>query len=180
MDPHDTLDTVLADAWRRLARATADRRAAWRTPVLATLAPDGAPRARILVLRAADAARATLTLHTDARSAKAAELARDPRAALLFWDSRALIQLRAEGSASLAADPAAFTALPAGGRAVYAVAPAPGTPIATPGAVGTTDPETAFRTLTVQVASLEWLSLGTPHRRARFDLGAGRATWLVP
>jgi hypothetical protein len=174
------LSDTLADIWRRLARATADRRAAWRTPVLATLGIDGAPRARTLVLRAADQAAATLTLHTDARSAKAAELGRDARAALLFWDPRALVQLRAEGTASLAPDPAAFAALPAGGRAVYAVAPAPGTPIAAPDAVATADPAAAFRVLTVRVATLEWLALSTPHRRARFDLAGGGATWLVP
>lgn len=181
--PHAT-DPVLAqllDAiWRKLARACADRRAGWRLPALATVDASGAPRVRTLVLRGADRAGPLLALHTDARSAKALEITREPRVALMFWDAAARQQLRAEGHAVLAPDQAAFASLPADARMIYAVDPRPGTPIAAADAFTRGDPASAFRVLSVRPHRLEWLDLSGTHRRALFDLDAHRATWLVP
>lgn len=181
MSAEATLEAVLHGIWQALAAAPADASAPWRFPALATVDAAGAPRLRTLVLRAADRSTATLALHTDARSAKAAEIARDPRVALLFWDSARLVQLRAEGTATLAPDESAFAALPPAARGVYAVAPPPGTPIPAAGAFAHADPAPAFRLLRVAVARLEWLDLSGPrHARARFDMAAAHACWLVP
>lgn len=174
------LGAVLEAIWRKLACAAQDRRAGWRHPALASVDASGAPRVRTLVLRGADRAAPALLLHTDARSAKAAEIARDPRVALLFWDQAARLQLRIEGEAALAADPAMFAALPPLARSVYAVDPAPGTPIAAPETLGAADPAVAFRVVRVVPRQMEWLDIAGAHRRARFELASGRAGWLVP
>ncbi|MDW8443320.1 MAG: hypothetical protein RML45_02665 [Acetobacteraceae bacterium] len=78
MDP--TLAALLDDTWRGLVRAAADRRHPWRTPVLATVAADGAPNARTVVLRAVDPITRRLRLHTDRRSAEGSPRSRASRA----------------------------------------------------------------------------------------------------
>ncbi|MGY6410125.1 MAG: hypothetical protein ACXIUV_03735 [Alkalilacustris sp.] len=77
-----TLPTLHAEAWARLVRGVHDRRAAARHPTLATVAADGAPQLRTVVLRAADRAQARLHVHTDLRSAKVGDLRAEPRAAV--------------------------------------------------------------------------------------------------
>lgn len=175
-----TLDDLLDQIWAGLARAVRDRHSNWRTPGLATIGTDGAPELRTVVLRGADRAGASLRLFTDARSAKAAQIAREPRVALLFWDPRAQAQLRATGTAQIAGDPKAFAALPEAARALYAAAPPPGSPIEAPDAFATESDAAHFAVLKIRLAAFEHLVLATPHRRARFDLSRGTATWLVP
>jgi pyridoxamine 5'-phosphate oxidase len=175
-----SLAHLLESIWTRLLLACRQPDAGWRLPALATLGPAGAPRVRTVVLRTVDCGQASITLHTDARSAKATEILRDPRVALLFWDAIDRVQLRAEGEASVEADPAVFATLSDAAMALYAVAPAPGTPIAAPDAMGRTDPAPNFRRLRVQLRALEWLDVAAMHRRAHFDLAAGKAAWLVP
>jgi len=87
--------------WQHLTRAGHDRHHAWRTPVLATTKPDGDVNARTVVLRAANAAQHTLTAFTDHRSAKAAELAAQPKAIFVFWSARLKWQLRVRALVSV-------------------------------------------------------------------------------
>lgn len=186
----ETLEACLAEAFRRLARGAADRRSPFHTPTLATIGADGAPQARTLVLRGFDAATRTLRLHTDARSRKVAELARDPRCALHLYDAAAKLQLRLAGRAALHGDDAVAEATWAGSRdfsrMCYAIAPAPGTPVATP-PPAPRDAEAgrgAFRVILLRFDRLDWLELAAPgHRRARFAWAQGHApdaSWLVP
>jgi hypothetical protein len=176
----DPLDDLLTAIWRTLGRACHDGRAGWRLPALASVDATGAPRVRTVVLRGADRATASLLIHTDARSAKAAELVRDPRTALMFWDAASRRQLRAEGEATILADGAAFAALSTQQRAVYALDPPPGTAIAHPDALTPADPAGFFRVLRVRVRLFDWLELGAKQRRARFDLERGQASWVAP
>lgn len=185
----DDLDETLAEAFRLLARGVADRRSAFHTPTLATIAADGAPSLRTLVLRGFDAPTRTLRLHTDARSAKFAELTRDPRAALHAYDPGAHIQIRIAGDATpcrdgAAADAAWARATP-NSRLVYAQAEAPGTRLADPALPPFTGNARAhFATIELRFHSLEWLWLAASgHRRARFTWdGAVRtgADWRAP
>jgi general stress protein 26 len=169
MAPFETPEEALAHCWQLLVRSSRDRRADWRTPVLSTVGLDGAPRARVLVLRRAEPGAGLLWLHADVRSAKWAELAADPRAALAFWDARRALQLRAEGVARIESDPAllseAWGRVPEASRRNYSTIDAPGTPCA--GAVGHAgDGQANFGLIAVRLVRLEWLWLGPEgHRR---------------
>ena len=65
---------------------------------LATVAPNGTPSARIVLLKAADAA--GFVFFTDYRSRKGAELAQNPHAALVFYWHELERQVRIVGTAS--------------------------------------------------------------------------------
>lgn len=62
---------------------------------LATASPDGAPDARIVLLKGADAR--GFTFYTDYRSAKGRQLDANPRAALVFWWAELERQVRVTG-----------------------------------------------------------------------------------
>lgn len=192
---YDDLSETLAEAWRRLGRGAADRRSAFHTVQLATVAADG-PRVRTVVLRAAERASRVVRIHTDVRSPKAAEIAADPRVELCGYDAGAKLQLRLRGVARLAADDAAADAAWAGSqvgsRMPYRAPLPPGAALAAPGDADPTpelraaDSETGrpnFRAVLVTVQRIDWLYLAARgHRRAAFvwhgDDFAGR--WLAP
>lgn len=185
-----TLEDCLAEAFRRLARGVADRHSPFHTPTLATIGTDGAPEARTLVLRGFAPAERELRLHTDARTAKTAALARDPRCQLHLYDPAAKLQLRLAGRASLHGEDALADAAWAGSRAAsrmcYALGEAPGTPVPAP-PPAPRDAELGrpmFRVIRLRFDRLEWLELAVAgHRRARFDWTASArpdATWLAP
>lgn len=198
---HDDLDASLAYGWGLLVRGAADRRSPMRTPVLATTGLDGAPEARTVVLRSADAAQWALTFHTDRRSGKIRELEREPRATIVAYDAGSKIQLRCWGKVSVhsgdrrAAD--AWARSQPHSRIGYRQALPPGTSLATPRCAAS-DPDVAqsallaqpaaglenFVVLALAIEQMEWLYLAhLGHRRARFARSpSGRitSTWLVP
>jgi pyridoxine/pyridoxamine 5'-phosphate oxidase len=185
----DDLDACLAEAFQLFAGGVSDRRSAFRTPTLATIAIDGTPSARVVVLRGFDAAQRVARIHTDARSSKVAELAREPRVALTGYDAAAKVQIRLSGIASVHADDetadAAWTASAPMSRACYAIGTAPGTPVEAPLAAPR-DPDAGrphFRAVLIAFDRVEWLWLAMEgHRRARFDWSSGAlvASWLAP
>ncbi|MGJ3232064.1 MAG: pyridoxamine 5'-phosphate oxidase family protein [Oceanicaulis sp.] len=83
-----------------LSRAANEKKSPLRWPVLATRG-EAFPGARMLVVRAFDRQARTIELHTDARSAKIAELKRDPSCALLFFDKASMVQLRIDAQAEI-------------------------------------------------------------------------------
>jgi pyridoxamine 5'-phosphate oxidase len=190
IQPPATLDAALAMALAALTAGARDRGAACHVPALATVGPDGAPALRSVILRHADAAARMLHIHTDRRSAKAADLARDARAALHAYDPAARMQLRLAGRASLHHDDAiadaAWAASRETSRMTYAVAQPPGTPVPAPMAatrVAIAGRE-HFTVLALRFDCLDWLLLDPAgHRRARFAWAPdGRldAAWIVP
>ncbi len=185
----DDLGATLHHIWRRLARAVHDRHSPLRTPMLATVGADAAPRVRTVVLRGADAQTWRVVIHTDARSAKAAELAREPRVSLVFYDAGTGSQIRVDGRAArYVGDDIAFAAwarLPEASRRNYRTTAAPGTPtpVATDGlpegTFGLDDGIDNFMLVEIGIEVLEWLLLHPDgQRRARFTRET--ATWLVP
>lgn len=172
--------------WAKLARASADRRSDWRTPVLSTVSADGGPQARVVVLRRASGSEGVLEIHTDRRSAKWRDLQARGNAALTFWDAKAALQLRVLGRARLeegAAAAAVYDALSAQSRRAYAVTPAPGAVIEGPSSYSLTAPEAdSFGLIRIAASQLEALSLDPAgHRRARWRLEADwRGDWLAP
>jgi pyridoxamine 5'-phosphate oxidase len=88
------------DAWFAEARAAGVRMPEAMT--LATATPDGAPSARIVLMKGHDAA--GFVFFTDRRSHKGSDLAANPRAALVFhWDPLGR-QVRAEGAVTQVGD----------------------------------------------------------------------------
>jgi hypothetical protein len=175
------LPATLAIAWDTLEEGTRDRAAPARHIVLATTGPNG-PEARLLVLRATDRSAGTLTLWTDAASAKTNQIAEDPRAALLVWDPETRFQIRLRARLTLRpGTPAEWSALPDAARALYGGAPAPGQPIPSPGAHRVTPDPARFTVLDATIHEIETLRLATPHERARFTRSDGfTGTWLGP
>ena len=189
----DDLDAVLSDAWRRLEAAVAARNAAFRTPVLGTATEAGLPSARVVILRGFDPARRVLRIFTDARSGKVADLEREPRAALLFYDAGAQLQLRCAVDVAVhRGDSVAREAWDGTSpihRRNYLARARPGSPIDTPGPDWSEDEDTdapfdVFCVLVARIVALDWLCLSDGgNRRARFDWSDRsrlRATWLVP
>ncbi|KAA2244013.1 pyridoxamine 5'-phosphate oxidase family protein [Salinarimonas soli] len=190
----DNLPATLARAFDCLALGCTDRRSAAHAPALATIGLDGRPRLRTVVLRAFDPGVRRLRFHTDRRSEKTAELARDARVALHVYDAAAKFQVRLEGVATVHHDDAVADAAWASSRpfsrVCYATSPAPGASIPEGGAYTQPTPEGAdggrgnFAAVLVRIERLETLYLAfSGHRRALFAWRTGaepEATWLVP
>ena len=191
---YDDLEGTRLEAWKLLTRGVADRRSAFHTPTIATVGLDGAPRLRTVVLRAGEPSARLLRFHTDARSGKVAEIARDPRVGVHVYDARSKIQVRLDGVArvhpwSAPRAQASWEASRPQSRAGYAQAPAPGVVISAPheGDVREGEGVENFNIVEVEVTAIEWLYLfHAGHRRARFVWegerlqGEWRASWLAP
>lgn len=189
------LDAIPALAWRLLARGVRDRRLALHVPAIATIGLDGRPRLRHVVLRAAEAATRRLRFHTDRRSDKVAELARDPRLAIVAYDPGLKVQMRLEGVAHVhhgdAEARAAWDLSKRMSRVCYGVAPASGAAIPAGDAYRLPEDDASiaagfdsFCAVWCAIDRMEWLSLAfAGHRRARvtWDAAGGpSATWLAP
>lgn len=168
---------IRQNIWRQLAAATRNPRHAFRLPVVATACPQRRVRARTVVLRDADPDAARLTFFTDRRSGKVAGLAMDRRVSWCFYDRRHRVQLRAEtrGSVHLCDETAriAWESLGTDARALFAVAPAPGTALENGMEdVRSLDPANGFENFHVVVCDVEemdWLILAREgHRRVHF------------
>jgi len=91
---------------------------------LATATPDGRPSARMVLLRGFD--ERGFCFYTNYESRKAAELAANPRAALVFWWGELERQVRIEGTVertSLAESEAYFASRPPGSQLSAAASP---------------------------------------------------------
>ncbi|MEI6485735.1 MAG: pyridoxamine 5'-phosphate oxidase family protein [Sphingomonadales bacterium] len=198
MRPDDHLPDILAHAWSLLVRGGADRKSPVHTPVVASVDGDGLPQARVMVLRKADPAAATLRFHTDVRSPKVAQLDGRPVAVLAYHPAEQ-VQLRVSGTASVLRDGEAVEGIWAQStlfaRRCYLAEQPPGTPLPGPasglpawieGQQPTAEqivPARAnFATLWVDVTEIDWLHLANSgHRRALFRSSAGWAGgWVAP
>ena len=186
------LEEIWQQLWGRWRRAVRDRRAAYRSPALATVAPGPTPRLRTVILRAVDDARGQLAVQSDCRAAKVAELRQQPAASMLFWDGRHRQQVRVEGSMDVAVAGAeveqAWQHLSAGGRCIYAGDRVPGSPREAPEpprieheAPVLRDGARArahFALLTLTVMAVDWLALdGAGQRRAIFHRAHPTGPW---
>lgn len=191
--PHSRTDlqALPATCWQELAAATEDPAHPWRTPAVATLSGQGAA-VRTVVLRETRADHRVLSLHTDARSAKAGELAQAPRLSWLFWNAATREQLRCRGKVTLHQDDevarAHWEPLTSASRSNYLNVDAPGTTISDP-QVATArrdDEATAFSRFLVVccvVDHMDWLRLDRAgHLRARLDWTGDdwNAAWIAP
>jgi len=199
-DHYNCLDAVKREAFALLSRGVGDRRSAFHTPVLVTHGLDGFPAARTVVLRAFDPNVRTITIHSDCRSGKMAEITKNDRAAAVFYDARKKIQIRITGHCRLhhQDDVArnAWRKVPAFSRRCYLAEP-PGSVAEKPSSglpselkkrapaldeseMGSTN----FVVIRFQLLALEWLYLSARgHRRAKIewrDTNREHAAWLSP
>ena len=171
--------------WRLLTRASADRHAQWRTPALCTILQNGSPTARTVVLRACDETDRTLTIHTDKRSSKYAEICDNGSASLLFYDRKQEEQLRVQATAQFEADNVAarqWQSLGEFTQRMYKVEGAPGDAVDQWDQYSHEgDGVSNFAILTLKAVSFDWGRLDRDgHKRALLDLENGTATWAVP
>jgi hypothetical protein len=180
-----TLDDIRAALWRELGRAALDRHHEWRTPVLATLAADGEPDARTVVLREVDSAAQRLVIYTDARASKVQQLKARPSATLVLWSRRLGWQLRLRVHGEVLTDGLAVTSRWASLRATpaardYLSPLAPGAALPTDGGPQPAEDRAHFALIEARVQHIDWLELHRDgHRRASFD-GDGAGQWLNP
>lgn len=202
------LEDHLESVWRRLERASADRNAAMRWVTLATISQDGQPRARTVVLRAAQPSDWCIEVHTDRRSPKMSDLSKTPAAELVALDARHGLQFRLAGVIDIASPQRTedvWRQLHPGARKPYAAVDAPGTilnrsgplteAVASPSSglafdiieSDASEPDDAiknFAVLILQVHRIDWLWLAEEgHQRAYFERGSdGQVTsrWLAP
>lgn len=189
----DDLDLTLKHAWASLVRGVRDRRSPFHTPTIATIAADGRPRMRTVVLRQADPAQRLLRFHTDLRSGKIAEIGRDPRVAFHGYDRGDKFQIRVEGIASIHSDDEiadrAWEGSRLMSRACYGTQPGPGDPLENESAFSIPSEASEinagrmnFSVVLIRVETIETLYLDhAGHRRAIFRLGETVVSqWLTP
>lgn len=184
MNDPDDLGAFLDLGWQRLRRGVADRRAAARHPVFATVSPGGHPEARTVVLRAADRQAGTVEVHTDGGSAKVASLRAHPEAQLMIWDPKPKLQIRLSTTVTLLSGEAVarkWARVPDGSRMAYGACPTPGTRIDSAHAYEKLATFDAFTVLICAIREIELMQLEDPHRRAVFKaLDGWQGYWCVP
>lgn len=196
----DDLDAVFGDCWTRLVRGVNDRRSPFHTPVVATASADGVHQ-RVMVLRDADRASATLRFHTDVRAAKMTQIGQGSAASVLGYDPATRIQLSLRGTIAPAdayATGRAWDRSALTSRRCYLAEPGPGTPVAAPysglpeavlGRTPTADEAARgrdrFAVLRFTIGRIDWLELTAQggNRRAQFVLdraGGYAGSWVIP
>lgn len=172
----------------------------FRKPVLATVDGNGAPKARITILRDLVWAEQSLRLHTDARSSKVKEIVAQPNVILAFYDPRVEVQIQLSGRATVHLDDdyankAWAAASPSSLRAYLGDAmsgapsqtPLSGLPSDVEGLIPSADRiaegRQNFAAIEVIFDQIDWLFLSpNGNRRARFAMMEEKwvGSWLVP
>jgi pyridoxamine 5'-phosphate oxidase len=189
------MDELLATIWRYLLSGAdaSETRSAFTMMQLATIGLDGQPRVRTVVMRRTDRANASISFHTDLRSAKVREIAKEPRVGVVVGDWPAGMQIRLDGIARVVADHSERL------KIWHSSRPHTLTLYRAPLASGSTidDPEDAspspvrdpmdgfdnFGVIDVHIRKIDFLDVsGKTHRRAQFSLEQGQwhATWVAP
>lgn len=187
LDPHPwvhELESLYGHAWQRLLRGVYDRHAPARHPTLATVSPDGLPKARTVVLRAADKSQGRLEIHTNLHSSKIADLRNKPVAALHVWDDGSRLQIRVEAEVEIASGASVaqtWARVPDRSRTAYSSSHTPGQPIPSALAYNNDPDHAVFAVLHLNIQALDLLHLGADHRRAQFTRESDwTGQWLVP
>ncbi|MGB1113552.1 MAG: pyridoxamine 5'-phosphate oxidase family protein [Flavobacteriaceae bacterium] len=165
------LKALFNDSKKQLVSAIKHKKHPFRYFALTTLASDGSPHSRTVVLRDFDSDAMTLTIYTDFRSTKMKELANDPRAELLFYDSNQLLQLVLKAQLlNSEVSSSHFYQLPEQSKKDYSGKDQPGAIIKGPDKVQYDFEVPHFTLLKFQILQLEYLKLKRPnHLRALFE-----------
>jgi hypothetical protein len=198
-NPWNHLEEWRHYSWRLVHKAAKIRKGPLRTPVLATV-DGGRSSVRTVILRDVSLERDVLILFTDARSSKVAQLEKNKKSSLLFYEYVKNLQIRVNGEVTVhVADSVAdsyWKAVPARSRFNYAARLVPGTVLEGPGDglseawrndISPEESEAAYENFAVLVfraRRVELLHLHPQgHRRAaytRTESGQWEGCWLVP
>ena len=196
------LEQVRREMWDHLSRGAADRHHGFHVPTLCTIGSDGAPVARSVVLRRVIDEACEIVCHTDVRSDKVAEIARDPRVAWHFYAPELKLQVRVSAVAAIhtfdsRADEG-WARSPLSSRRCYLAPRAPGSACDAPspnlpaGILDRrpTEEESApgranFAVVVTRATAIDWLFLASEgHQRARFthkvDGSGWDGSWIEP
>ncbi len=170
----DSPATFIEEALSVLQRSLHDHGSDLRNVQLATVAADGAPEVRTLVLRGFTWPPGRLELHTDVRAAKVPAIAATGRVALLAWSAEEQLQLRFSGTARLHRNDEIardrWDKLSPRGRAAYGTVARPGAGIADPTDRPLLAPDEQYRQfgiLLITIGSIDVLRLGPDGRQTR-------------
>jgi pyridoxamine 5'-phosphate oxidase len=164
------LDQLLQESKKQLSSVLKHKKHPFRYFTLTTIALDGSPHSRTVVLRGFDPEKLTLTVYTDKRSSKFEELSNDNRAELLFYDPGQLLQIviKARLIESTLSDQI-YSHLPEPSKKDYCIQPSPGKPIKNPDQVEYFLNQGFLVALKFEATQLEYLKLKRPnHLRAKF------------
>ena len=188
---HTTALCFVDAALSALERSLHDRGSELRNVQLATLTPEGRPGLRTLVLRGFERFPGCAEMHTDARAAKARDIARTPSVTLLAWSAADQLQIRLDGEARLHRDDelarSRWDALSPNARNSYGLRSEPGAPIADPDEQSHLPPDQQFGQFAVILVSLTCLDVlrlgpeGSQTRaRGRFAASGIEVRWSGP
>lgn len=187
--PENSLEPVRYDIIEMLQRAASDKSHPWRYPTVASVDQNGAPQARVMIVRDFDGTIPQIRIFTDARSPKFAELSANPDIQLVFYDPGAKLHLRASGTAKLHVRDdvtnACWNALPEFGRGDYLSRLPPGAAITSPEDALQDDSfgSENFAVIDIELTEADWLSLSANgHKRARLIWRDGKCEgrWITP
>jgi hypothetical protein len=193
LDPTST-DATLLRIWNLLEEATRGR-SPFNFMQLATVARNGAPKLRTVVIRDFRQDDCTIAFTADARSSKIEEIQNDARVAVVALDAGGGIQLRVEGRAELATDPPrrldAWSKLKARSHVLFRSSLAPGSKLQspldaapnTPWETSSHEPLEHFALLLVHIERMDWLEVNSePHQRCQFQRSGSlwTGTWIAP
>ena len=200
-DFYDDLAGALERSWRLLEEAIGDPISPVRTPVLISVSTDGLAQGRTVVLRGFNRQQRQLTIYTDARSAKVAQLRAQPTCTLVAYQPNPMMQLRLSTNAIVNHNNEitheAWAVMPGPNRCNYLTDPDPGSisvqatdgrPVINAESVPTNNENkiaySHFSVIVFTINELEWLYLPRRgHRRAQFtwdEANSLQSDWLIP
>ena len=200
-DFYDDLAGALERSWRLLEEAIGDPTSPVRTPVLISVSTDGLAQGRTVVLRGFNRQQRQLTIYTDARSAKVAQLRAQPTCTLVAYQPNPMMQLRLSTNAMVNHNNEitheAWAVMPGPNRSNYLTDPDPGSisvqatdgrPVINAESVPTNNENkiaySHFSVIVFTINELEWLYLPRRgHRRAQFiwdEANSLQSDWLIP
>ena len=200
-DFYDDLAGALERSWRLLEEAIGDPTSPVRTPVLISISTDGLAQGRTVVLRGFNRQQRQLTIYTDARSAKVAQLRAQPACTLVAYQPNPMMQLRLSTNAIVNHNNEitheAWAVMPGPNRCNYLTDPDPGSnsgqptdgrPVINAESVPTNNENkiaySHFSVIVFTINELEWLYLPRRgHRRAQFiwdEANSLQSDWLIP
>ncbi|MEQ3747024.1 MAG: pyridoxamine 5'-phosphate oxidase family protein [Henriciella sp.] len=174
MSDNNDLNAIEAETWRTLEAACCGKRTSYTWFTLATVSEEGMPEQRTVVLRDVDRTAWTLTFFTDRRTPKVAEIMTQPNIASLFFDAKAMVQLRFSGKAEVLTEgdiwQRYWDTVSENGKAEYAALKVPGTVRPDELTYDTGLAKQNFAAVKIVCDRLDWLKLArSGHQRAVFE-----------